>query len=89
MIVFLWDVPVPGGTARGITDDDTRARQAAEAWLRAGADSARVERATLRHGGAWLTDGYQRTGSGWTARIRDGRITWARFSAPALERAAS
>jgi hypothetical protein len=89
VIVFLWDVPTSGGTARGITDDEARARQAAEAWLRAGADSARVERATLRHGGAWLTDGYHRTGSGWTARARDGRIKWVAFSAAALERAAS
>ena len=87
--MFLWDVPTPGGTARGITDDETRARQAAETWLRAGADSARVERATLRHGGAWLTDGYQRTGSGRTARRHaDGRITWEPLT-PASQLAAS
>jgi hypothetical protein len=43
VIVWLWDATEPGG-CRGITDDDTRARAAAETCIRDGsASSARVE----------------------------------------------
>jgi hypothetical protein len=85
VIVFLWDVSTPGGAARGITDEETRARLAVSALLQASGETARVERATPLQGGAWLTDGYRRLGSGWTAHLRDGRITWLPFSAPSLE----
>jgi hypothetical protein len=41
------------------------------------AGSARVERALLMVGGAWLTSGYQRTGTGWLAQPRrDGKVNW-------------
>jgi hypothetical protein len=84
-ILFLWDVRTPGGSARGVTDDETRARLAASAWVRAVGDTARVERAVPLAGGGWLTDGYRRLGSGWSARLRDGRVTWAAFTEPATE----
>lgn len=49
MIVWLWDA----GSGRGVTDDQTRARQAAEALLRGGrADAA--ARALARGSRQWV-----------------------------------
>jgi len=79
-ILFLWDVRTPGGSARGVTDDQTQARLAASAWVQGNGGTARVERAVPLAGGAWLTDGYRRLGSGWSARLRAGQVTWAAFS---------
>jgi hypothetical protein len=84
-ILFLWDVRTPGGSARGVTDSETQARLVASAWVQAHGDTARVERAVPLAGGAWLTDGYRRLGSGWSARLRDGRVTWVAFREPATE----
>jgi len=74
MTVWLWDA----GAARGVTDDETRAREAAEAFIRSGrADTARVERASLVTEVRALTTGYARTGQGWTAQPRrNGPIRW-------------
>lgn len=74
VIVWLWDA----GTGRGVTDDESRARQAAEAFMRSGqADTARVERASLVTEVRTLTTGYARTGQGWTAQPRrNGLIRW-------------
>jgi hypothetical protein len=59
--VWLWDA----GTRRGVTDDETRALQAAEALIRSGqAASARVEKAHLVTGIRALESGYTRTGHG-------------------------
>jgi hypothetical protein len=85
VIVFLWDVRTPGGSARGITDDATRARLSASDLLLTPGATGRVERATVLSGGAWLTDGYNRLGSGWAARMRDGRVTWVAFRDPVKE----
>jgi hypothetical protein len=85
VIVFLWDVRTPGGSARGVTDDAGKARLAASAMTPAAGATARVERAVALAGGAWLSDGYRRLGSGWTARLHDGRVTWAPFTEPAKE----
>jgi hypothetical protein len=88
VILYLWDVQTLGGTARGVSDDEERARLAASAWMLATGVAGRVERATPLAGGGWLTDGYRRLGSGWSARLRDGRVTWVAFSEPVnLERA--
>jgi hypothetical protein len=84
-ILFLWDVRTLGGSARGVTDDETQARLIASGWVQANGDTARVERAVSLAGGAWLTDGYRRLGSGWSARLRDGRVTWVAFREPATE----
>jgi hypothetical protein len=88
VILYLWDVRTLGGSARGVTDDEKQARLAASAWMLAAGVTGRVERATPLTGGAWLTDGYRRLGSGWSARLRDGRVTWVAFREPVnLERA--
>jgi hypothetical protein len=75
MMVWLWEA----GNGRGVSDDMSRAREAASACLRgSGAGSARVERALLMLGGDWLTFGYHRTGVGWLAQPRqDGQVSWA------------
>ena len=81
MIVWLWDSSGPTGDASGVTDDETQARHAAEAYMHVtNASTARMERAHLRIGIHALTAGYERTGKGWTARKRnDGLITWISF----------
>jgi hypothetical protein len=85
VIVFLWDVRASGGSARGVTDDVGRARLAAAASMGTADATALVERAIPLAGGAWLSDGYRRLGSGWTARQRDGRTTWSAFRESATE----
>jgi hypothetical protein len=76
VIVWLWDAAGPHRAERGITDDSTAARQAAEACIRSGhATAARVERAVTMLGIHTLTTGYQRTGQGWSAQHGDGQIT--------------
>lgn len=74
MIIWLWDA----GSAHGVTDDGSRARKAAAAFLRAGStDTACVEQAFLVSGVCTLAMVYDRTGKGWSAqRRRNGRIAW-------------
>ena len=78
MIVWLWDAHGPDRAELGVTDDEGRAQQATEAWMRGcQATAGRVELAQLVTGFAALTSDYQRTGQGWTARpCREGRIRW-------------
>jgi hypothetical protein len=73
MIVWLWDA----GSAHGVSDDDARAREAAEALIRDGrALSARVEMAVMNSVRA-LDPGYGRLGRGWTAHPRqNGPVRW-------------
>ena len=61
-----------------MTDDDARAREAAETCLLTGqATAVRVEKAHLVTGIRALNPGYTRTGHGWTARPRrDGQVSW-------------
>jgi hypothetical protein len=83
MTVWLWEA----GNRRGVSDDLSRAREAAAASLRDGrTGSARVEQALLMLGGGWLTSGYQRTGEGWLAQPRrNGEVSWVPLaSAPEL-----
>ncbi len=77
MTVWLWEA----GNGRGVSDDLSRAREAAAACLRGSrANSARVEQALLLVGGGWLTSGYHRTGTGWLAKPRrDGEVSWVPF----------
>jgi hypothetical protein len=91
VIVWLWDAGGAVRSGRGITDEEARARQAAEAWLRDGtADSARIEMALTVLGAATLTFGYERTGEGWVAAgNRSGQITWTPLTATQPELAAS
>jgi hypothetical protein len=94
VIVFLWDVrTLNGGSARGVTDDEIRARLAASDVMRDTGVMGRIERAYPLAGGAWLTDGYRRLGSGWSAELHGGRMRWVAFRdtvrdpLPELERA--
>ena len=76
MIVWLWEAGDPG-RFHGVTDDETRARTAAETCIRDGhATTARVQQARLRIGGFWVTSHYQPTGDGWSARKASNGITW-------------
>ena len=70
MIIWLWDTE----QARGITDDPAQARDAAQAQM--GDGTARVEQAVFTLGAESLTDGYRRTGSGWTGRRSDRGVYW-------------
>jgi hypothetical protein len=86
VIMWLWDA----GSGHGVTDDQSRARQAAEAFMRSGrADAARVEKAHLVTGIHALNPAYARTGHGWTAQPRRGSlIRWVPLPA-SPEQAAS
>jgi hypothetical protein len=86
VIVWLWDA----GSALGVTNEESRARQAAEAFIRSGgADVARVEQARLVTGIRSLNPGYTRLGYGWTAQPRkNGLIRWVPLAA-SPEQAAS
>jgi hypothetical protein len=78
MIVWLWDADGPTVSGRGITDDEAKARKAAETYVRSGvAISARAEMAVANIGIHALTSGYERVGQGWTVRrYNNGRIAW-------------
>jgi hypothetical protein len=76
VIVYLWDSHGPGRFC-GVTDDDARARSAAEECIASGqATAAQVELAQLVSGFAAMTAYYVRMGEGWRAQYRDGRTTW-------------
>lgn len=82
VIVWIWDADGPAGrSASGVTDDEAAARRAARAAITAtGAQGATVEWALHLGGGDWMTSGYLRSGSGWTARrCEDGTIAWVQF----------
>jgi hypothetical protein len=61
-----------------VTDDEQRAKRAAEAGMRArGASTATVEACAHLAGGGWLIAGYRRTGVAWTAHAdANGDISW-------------
>jgi hypothetical protein len=81
MIVWLWE----SSGARGVTDNDTRAREVAEAFMRSsGAKTARVERARMVLDYGWMTSGYLRSGCGWSAEHHAGVIKWVALTAPDL-----
>jgi hypothetical protein len=72
MRVWLWSA----GNWRGVTDDEDRAKLAAQASLRDGG-TAIVELAIAALGGRELSARYIRTGTGWTARATAGHVTWS------------
>jgi hypothetical protein len=79
VILWLWDASEPGHCI-GVTDNDAKAREAAEACIASGkASSARVEGAHLVLGLA-LTSVYERTGMGWAAQRRDSGVSWVPFA---------
>ncbi|MBO0801751.1 MAG: hypothetical protein J2P25_01560 [Nocardiopsaceae bacterium] len=80
--MYIWTAP-GNGTANsheaiGISDDQRRAREAAETALRAGqADTACVERVRTTLKAPALSLCYIRTGTGWQARLgKAGHVEW-------------
>jgi hypothetical protein len=87
VIVWLWQASGPG-KFRGITGDRDAARSAAASCIISGAaQTATVEAASFALGALSLTDCYQPTGTGWTARRSGTGVRWAAL--PGTERAAS
>ena len=81
VIVWLWDA----GSAHGVSDNESRAIQAAEGAMRAigpAPVTAVVERAFLVSGMESLTSKYLRTGDGWSGTCRKGLITWGTVPGP-------
>ncbi len=80
---WAWEATAPGIAACGVSDREDRARQAAEAWLRANPGAvavlgtARLADGTTTLSAYWAQDGQARR----SRRLRDGRITWARVPA--------
>ena len=84
MIGWEWEAAAEGSAGCGISDDEDRAREAAEVWLKANPQGTGVLRA------ARLTDGTTTLSAYWSRaglarrsrRLRDGRIVWARIPVP-------
>jgi hypothetical protein len=78
-----WEGAAAGSAGCGVSDDEDRAREAAEAWLMAN------PRGTAVLGAARLADGTTTLSAYWARagrarrarRLRDGRIVWARIPA--------
>ena len=87
--MYIWTAPGTGAAgflrATGVSDDQHRARAAAESALRTGrAGTAYVERVYTAVAAPALSLCYIRTGTGWQAQIgRAGRVKWTPFTAPA------
>jgi hypothetical protein len=88
VIVYLWttvarETPVPYSSL-GVSDNDERARTAAEQYLRSGqAEQAFVEAARTAMAVHSLTPCYLRTGLGWRATADPaGEVTWAMYAEP-------
>lgn len=83
MIGWAWDGTAAGAGGCGVSDDEGKARKAAEAWLAANPGGTAVL------GPARLTDGTAALSAHWdmigrekrSRRMNDGRIVWARPSA--------
>lgn len=88
VIMYLWTAPGSGAAgfrrATGVSDDQDRAREAAEVLLRSGqASTAYIERVHAATCAPTLSFCYLRTGTGWRARVRrrTGRVIWTPFPA--------
>lgn len=85
--MYLWTAPgrdtAAFRRASGVSDDQSRARQAAELLLRTGqAATAYVECAYTAMTAATLNSCYVRTGAGWWAQLSQaGQVVWTPFSA--------
>ncbi|HSZ39447.1 MAG TPA: hypothetical protein VK817_05775 [Trebonia sp.] len=79
-----WDGTAPAAAGCGVSDDEDRAREAAEAWLKANPQATAVlGAARLEDGTTSLSAYWARTGRARRSRrLRDGRIAWARIPVP-------
>jgi hypothetical protein len=90
--MYLWTARGPDAAtfrkASGVSDDQSRARQAAELLLRTGeAATAYVECAYTAMTAATLNSCYVRTGAGWWAQLSQaGQVVWTPFAGTAGER---
>lgn len=88
--MYLWTAAghdIASFRAAGVSDDQARARNAAEALLRAGkAGTAYVECAYTAMATSTLSLCYVRTGIGWQARLgQAGRVVWTPFTTVARD----
>lgn len=85
--MYIWTAPASSTAsfirATGVSDDQRRAREAAEAALRTGQGStAYVERVYTAVAAPALSLCYVRTGTGWQAQLgQAGRVEWQPFTA--------
>ena len=79
-----WEGSAEGSAGCGVSDDEGRAREAAEAWLKANPRgtavlcAARLEDGTTTLSAYWAAAGLARR----ARRLRGGRIAWARIPVP-------
>jgi hypothetical protein len=90
VIMYLWTASghdMANFRAAGVSDDQTRARNAAEALLRTGkAGTAYIECAYTAMATSTLSLCYVRTGTGWRARLgQAGRVVWTPFTTVARD----
>jgi hypothetical protein len=84
--MYIWTAPGGGAAgirrATGVSDDQTRAREAAEAALRTGlARTACIERVYTAQAVPALSLCYARTGTGWRAQVgQAGGVVWTPFT---------
>jgi hypothetical protein len=87
VIMYIWTAPGNGASsfrrATGVSDDPDKAREAAEAALRAGqAGTAYIERVRSATATPTLSFSYVRTGIGWWARIGQAdHVVWTPYTA--------
>jgi Tfp pilus assembly protein PilX len=85
--MYLWTAPGRDAAAlrrtTGVSDDQSRARQAAELLLRTGeATTAYIECAYTAATAATLNPCYVRTGTGWWAQLSQAdHVVWTPFTA--------
>jgi hypothetical protein len=83
--MYLWTASghdIVNFRAAGVSDDQARARNAAEALLRTGkAGTACIECAYTAMATSTLSLCYVRTGTGWRARLgQGGQVVWTPFT---------
>jgi hypothetical protein len=88
--MYLWTASghdIANFRAAGVSDDQVRARNAAEALLRTGkAGTAYIECAYTAMATSTLSLCYVRTGIGWRARLgQSGRVVWTPFTTVACD----
>jgi hypothetical protein len=90
VIMYLWTASghdIASFRAAGVSDDQARARNAAETLLRTGkAGTAYIECAYTAMATSTLSLCYVRTGTGWQASLgQAGRVVWTPFTTVARD----